>query len=61
LQSVRYLTSGFDTESRLAVGILAEGDSQSSSATTVTVDTVDAGIGLDAPKPSDVEPAAMSD
>ncbi len=58
VRSVRYLTSGFDTEFRLAVGVLVEGDSQSCSAASVTVSAVDAEIGLDAPEPGDVEPAA---
>lgn len=57
VRSVRYLTSGFDTEFRLAVGVVAEGDSKSSSATSVTVEAVDAEIGRDAPEPGDVEPA----
>ncbi|MCA1706197.1 MAG: hypothetical protein LC808_24200 [Actinobacteria bacterium] len=58
MRSVRYLTSGFDTEFRLAVGVLVEGDSQSCSAASVLVSPIDAEIGRDAPEPGDVEPAA---
>jgi hypothetical protein len=58
VRSVRYLTSGFDTEFQLAVGVLVAGDSQSRSAASVTVEAVDAEIGLGATEPGDVEPAA---
>ena len=53
VRSVRYLTSGFDTEFRLAVGVLVEGDSQSCSLALVTVEAVDAKVGLDTPEPGD--------
>ncbi|MGH3766341.1 MAG: hypothetical protein ACRDS0_16340 [Pseudonocardiaceae bacterium] len=56
--TVRYVTSGFDTEFRLAIGILVEGDSQSCSAASVGILAVDAEIGLDAPQPGDGQSAA---
>lgn len=58
VRSVRCVTSGFDTEFRLAVGLVVEGDSQSCSAVSVTVSAIDAEIGLGATEPGDVESAA---
>lgn len=57
VQSVRYLTSGFDTELQFAVGVLVEGDSQACSAASVTVSAIDAEMGLDAPTPDNIRPA----
>jgi hypothetical protein len=57
VQSIHYVTSGFDTEFQLVIGVVVEGDSQACSAASVTVSAVDAEVGLDAPKPGDVEPA----
>ncbi len=60
VRSVRYLTSGFDTEFPLAVSLVVEGGSQSGSTASVTVDAVNAEIGLNPSEPGDVESAAAS-
>lgn len=58
VRSVRHVTSGFDREFRVAVGVLVEGDSATCSAASITISAVDAEIGLDAPEPAGTAAAA---